>query len=86
MASDGFVPIASRAPPRSQIGVLAGLQRNFFNGPLNTALTIAVLALLALALPPLLSWAVLNAVFAARRRRPAWSCCCLRGPSGRRSR
>ena len=64
MASDGFVPIASRAPPRSQIGVLAGLQRNFFNGPLNTALTIAVLALLALALPPLLSWAVLNAVFA----------------------
>ncbi len=64
MASDGFVPIASRPPPTSQIGALAGLRRNFFNGPLNTALTIVVLALLALTVPPLLSWAVLHAVFA----------------------
>ena len=64
-SSDGFVPIASRPPPRRQIGALAWLQRNFFNGPLNTAMTLAVLAVLALLLPSLLSWGVLHAVFAS---------------------
>ena len=64
MAHDSFVPIASRPPPRSQIGPIAWARRHFFNGPLNTALTLAVLALLALVLPPLVSWGLLHAVAA----------------------
>ena len=63
--ADGFVPIASRAPPTAHIGVGPWLRHNFFNGPLNSALTIALLALLALAVPSLLSWGVVNAVFRA---------------------
>ncbi len=63
--ADGFVAIAGRAPPRRQLGAQGWLERNFFNDRLNSALTLAVLALLALALPAFLSWAVFNAVFAA---------------------
>jgi general L-amino acid transport system permease protein len=63
-AAGAFEPIASRAPPRSQQGVVAWLRRSFFDGPLNTALTLIVLALLALALPDLLSWGVIHAVAA----------------------
>jgi general L-amino acid transport system permease protein len=61
-AADAFVPIASRPPPRSQIGALAWLRRSFFDGWANSALTLMVLAALLLALPPLLSWAVIHAV------------------------
>jgi general L-amino acid transport system permease protein len=64
MAGDSFVPIASRPPPHHQIGALAWLQRNFFNGPLNSVMTLLVLAVLALLLPPLLSWGLFHAVFA----------------------
>ncbi len=55
-------PIASRPPPRSQVGAFAWLQRSFFDGWRNSLLTLAVLALLALAMPPLFSWAVWHAV------------------------
>ena len=63
--ADSFTPIASRPPPHHQLGAAAWVQRNLFNGPLNTLLTLALLAALALLLPPLLSWAVFNAVPAA---------------------
>ena len=65
MADAGsFKPIEPRPPPRSDVGGWAWLRRNFFGGPLNTALTLGVLALLVLAVPPLLNWGVVNAVFA----------------------
>ncbi|MBL8335044.1 MAG: amino acid ABC transporter permease [Rubrivivax sp.] len=57
--------MASRPPPSSQIGLVAALRRHLFDGPLNTALTVVVLAVLALLVPKLLSWGVLQAVFAA---------------------
>jgi general L-amino acid transport system permease protein len=59
-----FKPIEPRAPPRSDAGAWAWVRRNFFGSALNTALTVLVLAMLALALPPLLNWAAVNAVFA----------------------
>ena len=60
--ADSFVPIASRPPPRAQAGAIAWLRRGFFDGWPNALLTLAVLALLALALPPLFKWAVWYAV------------------------
>lgn len=43
---------------------LVNLRRRFFGDGLNTALTLVVLAAIALCLPPLLNWAVINARFA----------------------
>ncbi len=60
-----FTPVASRPPPRRQLGALAWLHRRLFDGPLNTALTLILVALLALLLPPLFSWAILHAVYGA---------------------
>ena len=57
-----FTPIASRPPPGAQIGAVAWLRRSFFDGWRNTLLTLAVIALLALALPPLFKWAVWYAI------------------------
>lgn len=62
--ADVFKPVAARPPPQAHIGPVAWLRRHLFNSPLNSALTLVVLAALALALPPLLSWAVLHAVTA----------------------
>ncbi len=56
--------LAPRAPPQRQTGALAWVRREFFSSVGNTVLTLAVLAVLALTLPPLLKWAVFNAVVA----------------------
>ncbi|HNT39736.1 MAG TPA: amino acid ABC transporter permease [Rubrivivax sp.] len=64
-AEQAFTPIASRPPPQRHLGALAWMRSRLFDGPLNSALTVALLALLALALPPLLSWGLLHAVFGA---------------------
>jgi len=61
-APDTFVPLPPRAPPRSQIGPRAWLQRNLFDGWGNTLLTLAVAAVLLLVLPPLFGWSVWYAV------------------------
>ena len=61
----GFVPIASRPPPRTQPGAVRWLQRNFFGSPGSTLLTLAVLAMLAVVVPPLWNWAVWHAVAGA---------------------
>lgn len=60
--SDGFIPIASRPPPRTQPGVVLWLQKNLFGSWGSAALTLMVVALLALLLPPLWKWAVWYAV------------------------
>jgi general L-amino acid transport system permease protein len=58
------LPIASRPPPTPVGGAMQWLKRNLFDGWANTAATLVVLALLALAIPPMLQWSVFNAVFA----------------------
>ena len=60
--ADTFRPIASRPPPPSSVGAWAWVRRSFFANALNSALTIVVLALLALSVPPLFNWMVLYAV------------------------
>jgi general L-amino acid transport system permease protein len=57
-----FVAIAARPAPGLRLGALEWVRRGFFDGWVNTALTLAVLVLLGLTLPPLLDWAVFNAV------------------------
>jgi general L-amino acid transport system permease protein len=47
-------------------GALENLWRRFFGSLGNSLLTLAVLALLALALPPLLRWALIDASFTAK--------------------
>ncbi len=61
-SADSFVPIASRPAPMAQFGPLAWLRRSFFDGWANALLTLAVIALLVLAMPPLLEWALWQAV------------------------
>jgi general L-amino acid transport system permease protein len=62
---DSFAPIAARPPPSQQVGLLAWLRRGFFDGWPNTLLTLATAAVLVLAVPPLLDWAVWHAVVGA---------------------
>jgi len=77
--ADSCQPIASRPPPASSVGAWAWVKRSFFDGPVNTALTIVVLALLALSVPPLFSWMVLYATTAPDpdlcREIHAWGAC-----------
>ena len=61
-SADSFRPVDPRPPPSASIGAAAWLRRSFFDGPVNTALTLVVLALLAMSVPPLFNWAVLYAV------------------------
>jgi general L-amino acid transport system permease protein len=63
--TDSFVPLPAREPPRRDDGPMAWVRQNFFADWKNTLLTLAVLALLALTVPPLLSWGVVNAVTGA---------------------
>src|SRR5215208_4885560 len=51
-----------RAPPSDTEGVIAWLRRNLFSDWKNTLGTLLVLAILVRYLPPLLDWAVFNAV------------------------
>ena len=60
-----FVPVASRPPPMAVGGVLPWLKRNLFDGGANTLATLLVLGVLAWALPPMIQWGVVNAVFGA---------------------
>ncbi|MBU3740283.1 MAG: amino acid ABC transporter permease [Rhodoferax sp.] len=58
-------PVASRPPPRRTEGVLPWLHRNLFDGWFNTLITLILLTLLVLALPPVYRWGIVNAVFGA---------------------
>jgi general L-amino acid transport system permease protein len=63
--TDSFVPLPAREPPRRDDGPMAWVRQNFFADWKNTLLTLAVLALLALTVPPRVSWGVVNAVTGA---------------------
>jgi general L-amino acid transport system permease protein len=59
------IPLPAGRPPASAIGLLGWLRTNLFDGLFNTVLTVAAAALLALAIPPLIRWAVIDAVWSA---------------------
>ncbi len=50
-------------PPLDRIGLVRWMRRNLFNGLGNTLLTLATAAAIALAVPRLLRWAVIDAVW-----------------------
>ncbi|HEX6141156.1 MAG TPA: amino acid ABC transporter permease [Geminicoccaceae bacterium] len=56
------------APPGERIGALKWLRDNLFNSPFNTVLTLFCLWLLWKTVPPIVSWAFLDATFAGDSR------------------
>jgi len=61
-AAQVFDLLPSRPPPVATHGILPWLKRNLFSDWKNTLGTLIVLAILVRYLPPLLDWAVFNAV------------------------
>jgi general L-amino acid transport system permease protein len=49
------------APPAATVGVVGWLRQNLFPSPLNAALTLLVLYVLYLAIPPVVRWALIDA-------------------------
>ncbi len=62
-APQTFVPTPASPPPLETAGIIGCLHKNFCNGWFNTLLTLLCVVGLAQCLPPLLSWAVLDAVW-----------------------
>lgn len=62
-AGGSFQAIAPRPPPARPAGAAAWLRRNLFSDRATGAATLAIVALLAWLLPPLLQWAVGQAVW-----------------------
>jgi len=55
---------APRLPaPVTEVGIVAWVRTNLFSSPLNTAITIVSALFILWALPPVLNWAVFNAVW-----------------------
>src|ERR1700689_61292 len=59
------IPVAAQAPPPRASGVVGWLRANLFNGVTNTILTFLCAALLAIAIPPLVRWALVDAIWHA---------------------
>ncbi len=62
------IPHPDLPPPVSSVGPIGWLRRNLLSSPLNIVLTLLALYLLTIAIPPLLSWAVLNATWSGDSR------------------
>ena len=58
-----FVPTPPSPPPLASAGAVRWLRENLFSGWLDSALTLLALALLARAVPPLVSWALIHATW-----------------------
>ncbi len=61
--ADGKLP--DLPPPPGASGALGWIRENLFSGPLNTILTLASVAVVALALPGVLDWALFKSVWNA---------------------
>ena len=59
-------------PPRASVGVVCWLKDNLFSSPSNIVLTLAVIYILYAVLPPLVEWALLDAVWWAGSRQECW--------------
>jgi general L-amino acid transport system permease protein len=63
------LPLVSEPPATATSGALGWLKANLFGGVFNTILTILGVAFLAVTIPPLVRWAVLDAVWSAPNSR-----------------
>jgi general L-amino acid transport system permease protein len=59
------LPLPAERPPAPSAGPIAWLRANLFNSPLNTILTLAALYILAVTIPPVIRWALVDAVWHA---------------------
>jgi len=59
------VPIAAEAPPPRSTGALGWLKANLFSSLTNTILTLLCIALLVVAIPPVVRWALIDAIWHA---------------------
>jgi general L-amino acid transport system permease protein len=59
------IPIAAQAPPPRSTGAVGWLRANLFNGITSTILTLLCAALIATALPPLIRWGLIDAIWSA---------------------
>jgi general L-amino acid transport system permease protein len=57
-----FEPIAARRPPVNETGLMAWIQRGFFDGPVNSLLTVLFVAMLVWAIPPIFNWTIWYAI------------------------
>ncbi len=63
------LPLAAEPPPRAASGPFGWLRANLFSSISNTILTILAAAFLAATIPPLIRWAVIDAVWSAPNSR-----------------
>ncbi len=62
------VPHPDLPPPAASVGAVGWARRNLFSSWFNTLLTLAALYLLYITIPPLVTWAVIDADFAGSTR------------------
>jgi general L-amino acid transport system permease protein len=59
------LPLPARPPPAASAGPLGWLRANLFNSALNTILTLAAVYLFVVAIPPIIRWAFVDAIWSA---------------------
>ena len=59
------LPVARPVPPPRSIGALGWLRANLFNSVFNSILTLLAVALIALTVPPIIRWALIDAIWSA---------------------
>jgi general L-amino acid transport system permease protein len=59
------IPVATQSPPPRSSGVFHWVRVNLFNGITSTILTLLCAALLAVVIPPLIRWALTDAIWSA---------------------
>jgi general L-amino acid transport system permease protein len=59
------LPVARSAPPPRSTGVFGWLRANLFNSVFNSILTLLAVALIAVSVPPIVRWALIDAIWSA---------------------
>src|SRR6516162_2835072 len=59
------LPLPVERPPVASSGVIGWLRANLFNSVFNTILTVLAVYFLVVTIPPLLRWALIDAVWSA---------------------
>src|SRR5216684_4952444 len=59
------LPVPTEAPPPRTHGIVGWLRANLFNSLFNTILTLVALYFLAMTIPPMIRWALVDAIWSA---------------------
>ena len=60
-------------PPKRTVGVVGWVRKNLLSSPLNIALTVFGVYVLATIIPPLVEWALLKSIWTAESRTECWA-------------